>query len=122
MDKYQADYTNMYMCLTTGECQGMEVFMHSDFVDWHARWQARLAAQSVSKAQITAIMKSHNPAIIPRNHLVEQALQAAQDGDISVAHNLTQALQNPYDYTKLQKEYSSVPTSTSTPYKTFCGT
>jgi len=61
----------------------------------------------------------HNPAIIPRNHKVEEALTSAENGDFSVMHNLLNALQNPYDDS--QEEYTKPPAE-SCGYKTFCGT
>jgi len=69
-----------------------------------------------------ASMKLHNPAIIPRNHKVEEALAAAVNGDISLLHKLLHALQNPYAYTEEQEEYAELPPADSCGYKTFCGT
>jgi uncharacterized protein YdiU (UPF0061 family) len=61
-----------------------------------------------------------NPAVIPRNHRVEQALSAAEQGDFSVMHNLLAVLRNPYE---ASEEYSKPPESKNAcKYKTFCGT
>ena len=66
-------------------------------------------------------LRPHNPAIIPRNHRVEEALTAAENGDLSVMYSLLNALQNPYAYTSQQEEYSKPPAE-NCGYKTFCGT
>jgi uncharacterized protein YdiU (UPF0061 family) len=66
-------------------------------------------------------MKSSNPAIIPRNHRVEAALEAAEQGDLSVMERLLAVLSNPYAYSDEQVEYSTLPETTK-PYRTYCGT
>jgi len=50
---------------------------------------------------------------------VEEALTAAEHGDLSVVHNLLEALGKPYEYTEA---YSRPPEPASCEYKTFCGT
>lgn len=67
-------------------------------------------------------MKSHNPAMIPRNHLVEEALNAAQEGDLTKMHKLLLALESPYRDTAEQEEFSQLPPPPSCRYQTFCGT
>ena len=65
-----------------------------------------------------ALSKS-NPAVIPRNHRVEEALAAAENGDLTVTNNLLAALRNPYK----DSEFYSRPTElNSCKYQTFCGT
>ena len=67
-------------------------------------------------------MKKSNPAIIPRNHLVEEALDAAvENDDFSVLESLLDVLADPFAHSKEQAEYAKVPVPT-TPYRTFCGT
>ena len=67
-------------------------------------------------------MKANNPTIIPRNHRVEEALEAAvQHNDYSLVHSLVNALQSPYDYQKVDTFYQTFP-SGCTGYKTYCGT
>lgn len=68
------------------------------------------------------LMESSNPAVIPRNHRVEEALEAAQNDDYSVMNSLLDALKNPYDYSKVNEEYIKVPENSSHGYKTYCGT
>jgi len=63
-------------------------------------------------------LSKNNPAIIPRNHRVEEALAAAENGDLSVMHRLLEALRNPFEDSV---EYSRLPKK-SCKYQTFCGT
>jgi len=64
-------------------------------------------------------MELCNPAVIPRNHRVEEALASAEQGDLSSLHNLLNALRNPYEESEI---YSLAPESASEKYCTFCGT
>ena len=68
------------------------------------------------------MMKNNNPSIIPRNHRVEEALEAAvTNGDYSVMEKLLEALANPYAYATEQEEYCVPPAPTNRPYRTFVG-
>ena len=44
---------------------------------WLTRWRARLEHDSLSEVERQALMYRANPAFIPRNHLVEAAIAAA---------------------------------------------
>jgi uncharacterized protein YdiU (UPF0061 family) len=71
--------------------------------------------------EVVERMQRHNPAFIPRNHKVEEALAAAVDaGDLSVMERLLGVLARPYDHSQEHPEYG-VP-SNSEAYRTFCGT
>lgn len=122
MKNHQADYTNTFRSLTLDQLDCMPLTGTSEWASWYERWQARLGRQQESKEQSLELMRSSNPAIIPRNHRVEEALEAAeQEGDYSVMEELLHALSNPYAYTPAQAEYVVVPERTR-PYRTFCGT
>lgn len=122
MQQHKADYTKTFQSLTFDKNDGQILFSSPDYHHWHERWQARLSRQSNSKDESKELMKSHNPAIIPRNHRVEEALAAANEGDLSKMHQLLDALKNPYGYTPEQEEFSTLPAPEFCHYKTFCGT
>ncbi len=122
MKKYRADYTNTFRTLTLNTLKDADLFGSSEFAEWHKLWQERLERQQESKDASNELMRNTNPAIIPRNHRVEEALEAAvEKGDYSVMERLLAVLSNPYAYFTEQAEYCTVPVST-TPYRTFCGT
>ncbi|MGE7758384.1 protein adenylyltransferase SelO [Peribacillus sp. NPDC097895] len=122
MKKHGADYTNTFRALTFDKMEDTVLFGAPEFVQWYELWQARLGRQQESKASSTQLMKNSNPAVIPRNHRVEEALEAAEKkGDYSVMAKLLDALSNPYAHSEEQAEYSTLPASTK-PYRTFCGT
>ena len=123
MRQYQADYTNTFRALTLDKRDDdIKLFSAPDFQRWNERWQARLVRQTKAEDEIKALMKAHNPAVIPRNYRVEEVLAAAEKGDISATEKLLHALNNPYGYTAKQEEYAKPPEDASRPYKTFCGT
>jgi uncharacterized protein YdiU (UPF0061 family) len=123
MQKYGADYTNTFRALTLDKLLDMALFDAAEFAQWHERWQTRLGRQQETKEASHQLMRSSNPAIIPRNHRVEEALEAAvKQGDFSVMERLLDVLSNPYAYSSEQEEYTRLPAPSSCSYRTFCGT
>ncbi|WP_368504361.1 YdiU family protein [Alkalihalophilus sp. As8PL] len=123
MQKYRADYTNTFRALTMDKMNESVLFGKPEFTKWQELWQARLTRQEESKASQQQLMQNSNPALIPRNHRVEEALSAAvNEGDYSVMERLLHVLTNPYAYTPEQNEYSILPPQSDRPYRTFCGT
>ena len=123
MYENQADFTNTFRALTIGKFVNMPMFETNSFIEWHNLWQERLKRQKESKEDIYKLMKSSNPAVIPRNHRVEEALEAAQShGDYTLTEKLIKVLSNPFEYSLVQEEYSVLPEKTSCGYRTFCGT
>jgi uncharacterized protein YdiU (UPF0061 family) len=68
-------------------------------------------------------MNTRNPAVIPRNHRVEEALAAAVErADFAVMENLLGALSQPYREPPEEAGYHLPPPPSAQPYRTFCGT
>lgn len=123
MQKYGADYTNTFRALTFDKRCDMALFETTEFTKWYELWQARLGRQQESKSSSHQLMRSSNPAVIPRNHRVEAALEAAvKQGDYSVMEGLLNALSSPYAHTPKQDDYATLPVESNRPYRTFCGT
>ncbi|MBY0596391.1 protein adenylyltransferase SelO [Bacillus bingmayongensis] len=123
MEKYRADYTNTFRALTLDTPEDTDLFRSSEFTQWKEKWQERLDRQQESKSSSHQLMRNNNPAIIPRNHRVEEALEAAvKQGDYSVMERLLAVLSNPYAHSPEQSEYCTPPAPSSRPYRTFCGT
>jgi len=123
MQKYHADFTNTFRALTFDTCSDTDLFGTTEFAQWHELWQARVERQDESKASIHQLMRSCNPALIPRNHRVEDALEAAvKHGDYSVMERLLDVLSSPYAHSPKQADYSTLPALSTSPYRTFCGT
>ncbi|OOE12535.1 protein adenylyltransferase SelO [Fictibacillus arsenicus] len=123
MKDHSADYTNTFRSLTLDKKEDSKLFNSPDFDEWYKKWQERLERQTELKESSNELMRKSNPAVIPRNHRVEEALESAvQNGDYSVTEKLLGALTNPYDYSPKQEEYCKLPPETEGPYRTFCGT
>ena len=67
-------------------------------------------------------MKQNNPAVIPRNHRVAEAIKAAEGGDYSVFENLLKALKKPYEELAEFEDYQKPPQPEEAVIRTFCGT
>ena len=89
--------------------------------DWRMTWLARLADEGAALADRQRGMTRANPAIIPRNHRIEQTIQAGLAGDFAPFHALTEALESPFDAPP-DSPYRDAPAPTEQVLQTFCGT
>ena len=92
------------------------------FMPWAERWRARLRAETTDRDALAAAMRLKNPAFIPRNYWVEQALAAAMAGDMQPFDRLFAVLQNPYEAQPAFAQFEGPPPPADKPYITFCGT
>jgi uncharacterized protein YdiU (UPF0061 family) len=75
-----------------------------------------------SKEKQLDIMQNVNPLVIPRNHKVEEALTAANNGDLEVMNKLLTVLKKPYENQNSIIDFQSPAPSSDKSYQTFCGT
>jgi serine/tyrosine/threonine adenylyltransferase len=132
MHQRQADFTNTFAALSNeaGGCDSPdgEPFRPSlgrddgDLQAWRTRWQARLRQQPQPASEVQRLMRRHNPAVIPRNHKVEEALSAAEGGDLAVLRALLDAVASPYDHDRTLLEFTTPAGAAGHGYQTFCGT
>ena len=66
-------------------------------------------------------MRNNNPLFIPRNHKVEEALEAATQNDLKPFNKILEILKKPYDEQIGTEGYQS-PSVSDGKYQTFCGT
>lgn len=123
LEEHKADYTNTFRALTLNRPDETTVQAVPGFQQWYDNWQARLGRQPETTAQSQQLMQRNNPAVIPRNHRVEEALEASvMKGDCTVLNRLLRVLANPYAYSPEQEEFAAPPPPSDTPYRTYCGT
>jgi len=116
MLRNRSDYTNTLRALDPEKVCGVDA-------DWHAAWSARLARQPQTLEEARRLMRRHNPVVIPRNHRVEEALEAAtSSGDYQPFNRLLAALANPFEDGLEKDGYREPSTNGSAGYQTFCGT
>jgi len=89
---------------------------------WLQRWQQRLATEQVSATDRQTSMYRANPVFIPRNHLVAQAISAAQDGDLSAFHALIHRTSLPFSYDATDHLLATPAQAGEEVQQTFCGT
>ena len=93
------------------------------FDEWAQRWRHRLAEDGGAAHERRAAMRTANPAFIPRNHLVEEALSAAVNtDDLSPFESLLTVLSKPYDDQPAFARYADPPRPEQIVRQTFCGT
>ncbi|MDX2193943.1 MAG: YdiU family protein [Gemmatimonadales bacterium] len=111
------DFTNTFRALSRDDALPDEWLADAAFADWHARWLARLGREGTAPAAARAAMRAVNPAVIARNHRVEEALAAAEADDLAPLEGLVAALRRPFD----EDGYYALPGSGGR-YVTYCGT
>jgi serine/tyrosine/threonine adenylyltransferase len=122
MLKTRRDFTNTFRDLAADAPPAGDEYRDPDFQTWYALWQERLGRDGHPKASAYELMRSVNPAVIPRNHRVEEALSAVDErDDLSVLHQLVEVLRTPYEDRPAFAEYREPPTD-ECGYRTFCGT
>lgn len=67
-------------------------------------------------------MKKANPMLIARNHQIEEAIEQANQGDLSYYHKVRQALKNPFEIDDQNRFMQNPPSTDQRVQQTFCGT
>jgi uncharacterized protein YdiU (UPF0061 family) len=120
MEKSGADFTNTFLDLSSASL-AVDRYADEEFQAWHGRWKLRLSREGQQDSAF-AVMRAANPAVIPRNHRVEEALSTAQDhNDFSMLHRLLAALSSPYE-DRPELAFYREPPPDDRCYRTFCGT
>jgi uncharacterized protein YdiU (UPF0061 family) len=122
MHRTKADFTNTFAALAITPAGDAGKADDQAFLQWSERWRARLERQAQTPAESTQLRRENNPAFIPRNHLVEAALAAAQQGDLTVMERLLDILADPYNHDRSALEYRAPAPDNTAGYRTFCGT
>lgn len=94
----------------------------SRFGDFESRWRHRIGDQEKGSAELVDLMNSVNPLFIPRNHRVEQAIQQAVAGDLTIFEDLNAVLARPFVEQPEFAHYAEAPERHERVTRTFCGT
>jgi len=122
MQNSKADFINTFRDLASTNSLTDDQSADPEFVTWHSQWQQRLGREGRPLTVAQAAMRAVNPAVIPRNHRVEEALSAAENlDDLSVLHRLLATLATPYEDGADSAAYQDPPRDDGS-YRTFCGT
>ncbi|MEP3346409.1 MAG: protein adenylyltransferase SelO [Litoreibacter sp.] len=108
----QADFTRVFRAMARGRGARDEFVDPTSFDAWEVEWGGG----------DEAIMRAANPAIIPRNHRVEEAIQAGMQGDYAPFHRLNDALAAPFEDRAEFDDLETAPSEQQLVRQTFCGT
>ncbi|WP_232806698.1 protein adenylyltransferase SelO [Geodermatophilus chilensis] len=119
MQEARVDLTSFFRALGTAargdaEPARLVVLDLARFDAWLERWRAL--------GPDAGAMDRANPVYIPRNHLVEEALEAATAGDLAPLQRLLEVLASPYEERPGLERYAAPAPGGTGPYRTFCGT
>jgi serine/tyrosine/threonine adenylyltransferase len=119
LQKNRVDFTTFFRHLSDAARGDYEpargLFLDvADFDAWTERWR-RLGPDPDAMDRV-------NPVYIPRNHLVEEALDAATAGDMDPLERLLAVVTSPYEERPGLERYAAPAPEDFGPYRTFCGT
>jgi uncharacterized protein YdiU (UPF0061 family) len=132
MREHQVDYTLTFRRLSeladpspdsSNEKVGEFFSLPEAFSEWLSDWRRRLRDRDESLGEIADAMKQVNPAVIPRNYQVNDAIQqAVEDRNFGPFHDLVDALGTPFEYPDKKVSLLKPPEPDQRVTKTFCGT
>ncbi|MDL4864773.1 protein adenylyltransferase SelO family protein [Halomonas elongata] len=100
-----------------------EIFESTDELEtWLPRWRERLGRESVSNDEIVTRLNAANPAVVPRNHRVAEAIAAAEQDDFGPFEALLAVITDPYTTPDTEVDYTRPPRDAEKVLRTFCGT
>lgn len=128
MEGQDVDFTMLFRGLASAS-EGNTTIVQDLFDDvenfdkWHIRWKERLARDPLKVEERIALMNSVNPIYIPRNHKVEEVLQAAEaESNYEPFEKLMTVLEKPFEERQGLTDYAEPAPSDFPHYRTFCGT
>jgi uncharacterized protein YdiU (UPF0061 family) len=128
MDGQSVDHTKLFRSLAdalrSDEKALFELFDDvTAFKLWFEKWKKKLAHNKNDLNDIASDMDKVNPLYIPRNHIVEEALQeASKNADYAPFKKLLDVLMKPYEKRDGLEKYEEPAPKDTGPYVTFCGT
>ena len=87
---------------------------------WFKNWTNLFTNQDYSS--VLDKMRNINPIYIPRNHLIEEVIELANQGDFSLFHEFNKVLESPFSLQKNKEKFSLAPNENQIVFQTFCGT
>jgi len=121
MHQNKVDYTNTFCHLMNLTIEHNNNYESNDFLNWKKRWQERLKTNNNNPEKYLNLMRSVNPLVIPRNHIVEESLNDLNKGNLNTFKQLLNILNKPYIEQKNITDYQ-IPSKSDKNYQTFCGT
>ncbi len=121
METNSSDYTQVFLALQQDKEPDESLFNSEEFNGWMQKWKNE-HLRDQDKTPSLELMNKLNPKVIPRNHWVEDALEAAVKGDMAPFNQLLGLLSKPYDNHPDGLQFQQIPAGFDARYQTFCGT
>ena len=116
------DYTNTFYLLCQDNLNVNQISCSPNFVQWHKKWRINILKIKTLK-EAKELMKKQNPVFIARNHLVDEAIKNAINGNIEPYNKLLEILSKPYQYRNGLDKFLRPPTQKFEEcFQTYCGT
>ena len=122
MGSYNADFTNTFVDLMNEKNLDHAIYKSKEFKNWFEIYKKRKFNKNFSKSKSIKLMQENNPVVIPRNHIVENVLSSADEGDLKPLNKFLKILETPYDNNLKISNYYKTNIKSGEPYMTFCGT
>jgi uncharacterized protein YdiU (UPF0061 family) len=130
MHRMQADYTVTFRGLTdylergrSGPSVEEALHDHADFQAWLRRWGDRGEQESETSAVRAEAMRQANPRYIPRNHRIEEVIEAATtEENFAPFEAMLEVIVRPFDEQPTAAAYTAPPRPDQRVLETFCGT
>lgn len=124
--QYSLDFTytnrNLWQAFT-GELPGVDMRDKVKLMEWLNLWRTKLRDQGLSADTVKEKLLAANPAYIPRNYWVEQAItEAREENNFSLFYDLAQLFKTPFQEQAGKEKFNTPPPPHEQPYQTFCGT
>lgn len=121
METNRADYTEVFSNLSQNIDLETPLWGQEEFRQWLEKWK-NAHSRNESKALSLELMNRLNPKVIPRNHWVENVLEAAVEGNLEPLSQMLSILSKPYDNYTDGVQLQQVPEGYDERYRTYCGT
>ena len=122
MKNLKLDYTNTFYLLSQDNLNVNQISCNHHYVQWHKKWKTNILRKKTLK-EAKELMKKQNPVFIARNHLVDEAIEKAINGNIEPYNKLLEILSKPYQYRNGLDKFLSPPTQEFEEcFQTYCGT
>lgn len=123
MGENNADYTNTFLEIQSDSEAKTGIYATESFSHWLSKWKSAMAMDGKDFQTALETMKANNPTFIPRNHLVEKALDdACLNGDYMLFERLLQIFTDPYQFFPAFSDMQAPPVTGDRFYQTHCGT
>ena len=122
MKKLKMDYTNTFSFLSQDNFNANQISRNTDFIKWQKKWNKSINKKTSLK-EAKHLMRKYNPIFIARNHLIDEAIKKADNGDTIYINKILEILSKPYQYQDGLEEFIKPPSPNFEEcFQTYCGT